>query len=138
MGKLSTAAVIAAVIIQFSSTARADNFDEGKFEFNWSCATCHGIDGKGKGPLSSALKLPPTVRHASSNFRSRRRSREAAARGWGRRYIICCTAVEMFGQALLRDPRSRRGERMPREACFWNFLKVGDLALASAYAQTIT
>ena len=35
--------------------------------------------------------------------------------GWGRRYIICCTAVEMFGQALLRDPRSR-GERMPREA----------------------
>jgi hypothetical protein len=38
----------------------------------------------------------------SSNFRSRRRSRAAAARaGWGRRYIICCTAVEMFGQALL-------------------------------------
>ncbi len=38
----------------------------------------------------------------SSNFRSRRRARAAVARaGWGRRYIICCTAVEMFGQALL-------------------------------------
>jgi hypothetical protein len=38
----------------------------------------------------------------SSNFRSRRRLRAVAARaGWGRRYIICCTAVEMFGQALL-------------------------------------
>jgi hypothetical protein len=53
---------------------------------------------------SSARGRQPGVAYGtpSSNFRSRRRSRAAAARaGWGRRYIICCTAVEMFGQALL-------------------------------------
>ena len=60
MGKLqATAALIAAVMIQFGSSVWAEDFEEGKFEFNWSCATCHGIDGKGKGPLSSELKVPP-------------------------------------------------------------------------------
>ena len=60
MGKLqATAALIAAVIIQFSFSVWAEDFDEGKFEFNWACATCHGIDAKGKGPLSSDLKVPP-------------------------------------------------------------------------------
>jgi hypothetical protein len=53
---------------------------------------------------SSARRRQPGVAYGtpSSNFRSRRRARAPAARaGWGRRYIICCTAVEMFGQALL-------------------------------------
>jgi len=43
-------------------------------------------------------RLPPTSGRAGA----RERLRPGA--GWGRRYIICCTAVEMFGQALL--PRS--------------------------------
>jgi len=60
MGNLqATAAVFAALILPFSSSVRAEDFDEGKFEFNWACATCHGIDGKGKGPLSSDLNAPP-------------------------------------------------------------------------------
>jgi len=60
MGKLeATATLIAAVIIVLNSAARAEDSDEGRFEFNWSCATCHGVDGKGKGPLSSELKQPP-------------------------------------------------------------------------------
>ena len=52
-------AFIVAVIIHVSVPAWAKDFDEGKFEFNWACATCHGTDVKGKGPLSSALNTPP-------------------------------------------------------------------------------
>ena len=37
----------------------AQESDEGKFEFKWSCASCHGLDGKGKGPLSSSLQVSP-------------------------------------------------------------------------------
>ena len=60
MSKLqATSALITAVIVQFSFSVWAEDFDEGKFEFNWACATCHGIDAKGKGPLSSDLKVPP-------------------------------------------------------------------------------
>lgn len=35
----------------------ADKFDIGKFEFERSCATCHGTDGKGKGSFAQALQL---------------------------------------------------------------------------------
>ncbi len=60
MGKLqAAAAVIAALVIQFNSSVWSEDFDEGKFEFKWACATCHGIDGKGKGPLSSELNVRP-------------------------------------------------------------------------------
>ena len=59
-GKLqATSALITAVIIQFGFSVWAEDFDEGKFEFNWACATCHGIDAKGKGPLSSDQTMPP-------------------------------------------------------------------------------
>lgn len=35
----------------------ADKLDVGKAEYNQSCATCHGLDGKGKGSFSEALNL---------------------------------------------------------------------------------
>lgn len=35
----------------------ADKLDIGKVEYDQSCATCHGLDGKGKGPFSQALEL---------------------------------------------------------------------------------
>jgi mono/diheme cytochrome c family protein len=31
----------------------------GKVMFKQYCASCHGIDGKGQGPLASMLKVPP-------------------------------------------------------------------------------
>jgi mono/diheme cytochrome c family protein len=31
----------------------------GKMEFQSSCAACHGSDGRGKGPISAELKVPP-------------------------------------------------------------------------------
>ena len=61
MAKLAaTFAMIAASgIIVLNSAAWAQDLDPGKSEFQSSCATCHGIDGEGKGPLSTQLKVLP-------------------------------------------------------------------------------
>lgn len=40
-----------------ASAFAADNFDIGKVEYDQSCATCHGLDGKGKGSFAQALEL---------------------------------------------------------------------------------
>jgi mono/diheme cytochrome c family protein len=50
---------IVSLIGVFAAAARAENFDAGKAEFRSSCASCHGTDGKGKGPVSEQLKVPP-------------------------------------------------------------------------------
>lgn len=34
-------------------------FDPGKLEFAENCASCHGIDGKGNGPLGELLRKSP-------------------------------------------------------------------------------
>jgi Cytochrome C oxidase, cbb3-type, subunit III len=47
------------VIACMSSNGLAQDFDAGKSEYQSSCETCHGADGKGKGPLSAQLKVPP-------------------------------------------------------------------------------
>ena len=48
------------ILIAFmSSNGLAQDFDAGKSEYQSSCETCHGADGKGKGPLSTQLKVPP-------------------------------------------------------------------------------
>src|ERR1700758_999190 len=51
--------MIASLTAVFAATAQAEDFDAGKWEFQSSCASCHGTDGKGKGPVSEALKVPP-------------------------------------------------------------------------------
>ena len=35
----------------------ADKFDIGKMEYDQSCATCHGLNGKGKGSFAEAMQL---------------------------------------------------------------------------------
>lgn len=52
-------AITAAVIIGLGSPTWAQVFDAGQAEYRSSCATCHGIDGKGKGPISAELRMPP-------------------------------------------------------------------------------
>jgi mono/diheme cytochrome c family protein len=60
MAKLAvTFAMIGAVIAGLENKASAQDFDAGKSEYQSSCETCHGADGKGKGPLSAQLKVPP-------------------------------------------------------------------------------
>jgi mono/diheme cytochrome c family protein len=42
------------------AAAAADDkkIDVGKFEYEGSCAVCHGLTGKGAGPMASQLKTP--------------------------------------------------------------------------------
>jgi len=54
-----TSAMIAAVTVGLSSQGLAQEFDAGKFEYQAGCASCHGDDGKGHGPVSVLLKVPP-------------------------------------------------------------------------------
>jgi len=50
--------IIAGLIAGLSAAASAQNSDVGKTEYRSSCGSCHGIDGKGDGPVSAALKTP--------------------------------------------------------------------------------
>jgi len=51
--------ILASFAIVFAGGVQADDRDVGKAEFQSSCASCHGADGKGKGPISGQLKVPP-------------------------------------------------------------------------------
>jgi mono/diheme cytochrome c family protein len=52
--------MIAGLTAVFAAAAQAEDFDAGKAEFQSSCASCHGADGKGKDlPASSSrCRLP--------------------------------------------------------------------------------
>lgn len=42
-----------------AATAQSAVYDPGKQEFSENCASCHGIDGKGNGPLGELLRKSP-------------------------------------------------------------------------------
>ena len=52
--------IITNSIIGFSACTSAQDFDAGKMEYQSSCAACHGIDGKGNGPVGQDLKTHPS------------------------------------------------------------------------------
>lgn len=54
----TTVVVMAAFAIVFGRQVVAEVLDPGKAEYHSSCASCHGIDGKGNGPVSADLKVP--------------------------------------------------------------------------------
>jgi mono/diheme cytochrome c family protein len=56
----TTMVVVAAFAFVFGRQVAAEALDPGKVEYHSSCASCHGIDGKGNGPVSSDLKVPPS------------------------------------------------------------------------------
>jgi len=51
---------IAGVAVAGLAGAEAKDIDIGQSEFQTSCASCHGTDGKGKGPVSGQLKVAPS------------------------------------------------------------------------------
>jgi len=54
--------MIAGLLAGISGVTQADEVDIGKAEFLASCASCHGADGRGRGPVSAHLKsLPPDL-----------------------------------------------------------------------------
>ncbi len=54
-----TFAIIVAVVASLESTASAQDFDAGQFEYRMGCAACHGADGKGMGPVGALFGKPP-------------------------------------------------------------------------------
>jgi mono/diheme cytochrome c family protein len=51
--------IITSLTAGFGAAAQAEEVDIGKSEFQSSCASCHGTDAKGKGPVSDQLKTTP-------------------------------------------------------------------------------
>ena len=63
--------MVAGLIAGFAAAAQAQDPDVGKSEFQSSCASCHGTDARGKGPVSDQLKIPPhdlTMLDKSTNW----------------------------------------------------------------------
>lgn len=52
--------IIAGLAAGFAPSAEAEEIDIGRAEFLSSCASCHGADAKGKGPVSGQLKTAPS------------------------------------------------------------------------------
>jgi hypothetical protein len=50
--------MVATVVISLNAAGWAED-DAGKAKYLSNCATCHGTDGKGKGPRSSKLRSKP-------------------------------------------------------------------------------
>lgn len=51
--------MISSLAAALTGVAQAEELDIGKSEFQSSCASCHGAEGKGNGPVSGQLKVPP-------------------------------------------------------------------------------
>ena len=51
--------LIAAVVVGCSASAWSEEFDLGKYEYENSCAVCHGANGKGGGSLAPVLNKAP-------------------------------------------------------------------------------
>jgi mono/diheme cytochrome c family protein len=51
--------IVAGTIIGFSTFAIAQDIDFGKMDYESSCGSCHGKEGKGDGPLSEELRTKP-------------------------------------------------------------------------------
>ncbi|MCS3765407.1 c-type cytochrome [Bradyrhizobium centrosematis] len=51
--------IITGLAAGFAAAAQAEDFDVDKSEFQASCASCHGADARGKGPVSGQLKTAP-------------------------------------------------------------------------------
>jgi len=52
--------IVSVATVAFGMCGPAQSADMGKTEYRSSCAACHGINGKGDGPLSKELKTSPT------------------------------------------------------------------------------
>jgi len=52
--------VFCCLALAFLVPASAQNVEPAKAEYQSSCASCHGTDAKGDGPLSKELKTPPS------------------------------------------------------------------------------
>ncbi|MBS0124841.1 c-type cytochrome [Thetidibacter halocola] len=56
---MSRIALIAMLVLP-ALPAAAQDADVGRALYHTHCATCHGLEGKGEGPMAGVLLIPPT------------------------------------------------------------------------------
>lgn len=57
--KLTAGAALMAISMSVLAQGKVPRTDLGKYEFEANCASCHGLSGKGNGPIVSQLKKGP-------------------------------------------------------------------------------
>jgi mono/diheme cytochrome c family protein len=57
---VATALAIASVGVPRNALASMPDVERGRKLFNQNCASCHGTDGKGQGPVAPSLKVSPS------------------------------------------------------------------------------
>lgn len=124
---LGLAVLAAAPLLALPALAQDDDLKVGQLEFEMSCASCHGLDGKGQGPVGPYLTPVPsdltrlTVRFNGTFPADYVRQhidgqKDVGAHGtrmmpvWGARYL------EEFGQFTLGDQNDKAlvAERVER------------------------
>ncbi len=53
-----TKTLAVAILAATAASAHAQEMDIGQREFRNNCATCHGMDGKGGGPMAALIESP--------------------------------------------------------------------------------
>lgn len=87
---------------------------EGREVYLRHCASCHGVDGKGDGPVAAQLRTPPTDLTTIALRQGRFDDRAVAAAVDGRRSVAAHGPREMpvwgavFEEELEREPNSAR------------------------------
>ena len=56
---LRSAVAVGIMMVALNASVRSQALDFGQTEYLSKCATCHGADGKGAGPLSATIKPKP-------------------------------------------------------------------------------
>jgi len=59
MNRRVASALSACLVAVIASAANAEAQTAGQYEYRSSCASCHGLAGRGDGPLANALKRTP-------------------------------------------------------------------------------
>ncbi len=66
---MKLASSIMALVLLIPGAAPAQDADAGAFLYSQHCAVCHGVEGRGQGPLAPALLLkPPSLRDLSTRY----------------------------------------------------------------------
>jgi len=57
---IALAYAVVLTLVTRAASARADDVAQGRAIYQHYCASCHGLNGEGDGPVARDLKTPPT------------------------------------------------------------------------------
>jgi mono/diheme cytochrome c family protein len=107
--------VCALILIGSSTIAGADDVAEGRAIYLQHCATCHGANGEGNGPVAQALKTPPTNLRLLSDLYGKPLQEDKVARAIdGRAEIEAHGPREMpvWGERFSYENHGRRAQEV--------------------------